>query len=206
MLKSIFENTFDGMRGENKFLRIGVACLVGVLIVQSVGNMRRDDVITIVPPTMAEQGWLSRSESSSTYSEAWVLYVAMMLGNVTPSNATIVKDAIGPILSPEIYQDAMKALDDQIFLIRQDRVSLTFEPEKVLQDALNPSRYYVTGRSVSEGPTGDKVRNNRTYEVEFSVTNYRPRIDWIATYSGAPRTPDVIQREEALQERMDRRE
>ncbi len=201
MLKAAFQNTFDGMRGENKFLRFAVAGLVVLMFAQSCSNATKQEPIAIVPPTMTEKGWVSRTESSSSYSEAWVLYIAMMLGNVTPSNATIIKDALGPLLHPEIYQDVMKVLDDQIFLIRQDRVSLNFEPEKVLRDSTNENRFYVTGRSVSEGPSGEKTRTVRTYEIDFSITNYKPRIDWLATNSGSPRTPDVLQREEAIKER-----
>jgi conjugal transfer pilus assembly protein TraE len=201
MLKEAFEKTFDGMRGENKFLRFAAAALVVLLFAQSCANASKDEPIAIVPPTMTEKGWVSQTESSSSYTDAWVLYVGMMLGNVTPSNASIVKDALGPLLHPEIYQDVMEVLDEQIFLIRQDRVSLSFEPEKVLRDSTNENRFYVTGRSVSEGPTGDKTRTVRTYEIDFSISNYKPRIDWLATYAGSPRTPDVLAREQAMAER-----
>lgn len=205
MLASIFEKTFDGMRGENKFLRLAAAALLVLLFAQACNNANRSEIIAVVPPTMTEKGWLSKTEASSSYTDAWVLYVGMMLGNVTPSNATIVKDALGPILHPEIFQDVMKVLDEQIFLIRQDRVSLSFEPEKVFRDAVNPNRFYVTGRSVSEGPTGEKTRTSRTYEIDFTISDYKPRIEWLTTYTGAPRSPDVIAREQAIQERKDRR-
>lgn len=206
MLNGMFEKTFDGMRGENKFLRMIVAALVVLVLVQSCTNASKDEVITIVPPTLAEQGWVSKTQASSAYTDAWVLYVSMMLGNVTPSNAEIVKEALGPLLHPEIYQNVMKVLDDQIALIRQDRVSMSFEPEKVLRDSTNENRYYITGRSVSEGPTGDKSRTSRTFEIDFAMANYKPRIDWIATYAGSPRTPDVLAREQATKERETRRD
>lgn len=206
MLNGFFEKTFDGMRGENKFLRFIVTALVILVLVQSCANAAKDEIITIVPPTLAEQGWVSKTEASSAYTDAWVLYISMMLGNVTPSNAEIVKEALGPLLHPEIYQNVMKVLDDQITLIRQDRVSMSFEPEKVLSDPTNEKRYYITGRSVSEGPTGDKTRTARTFEIDFAMVNYKPQIDWIATYAGSPRTPDVIAREKATEERKTRRD
>lgn len=206
MLSGFFEKSFDGMRGENKFLRMIVAALVVLVLVQSCSNASKDEIITIVPPTLAEKGWVSASQASGEYSDAWVLYISMMLGNVNPSNATIVKDALGPLLHPEIYQNVMKVLDDQIALIRQDRVSMSFEPEKVLRDSTNENRFYITGRSVSEGSTGDKTRTSRTFEVDFSISNYKPQIDWIATYAGAPRTPDVLAREQATKDRETRRD
>lgn len=92
--------------------------------------MKKDQIITVVPPTLTETAWVSKTQSSSEYTTAWAMYVGMLLGNVTPENATIIKDALGPILHPDIYQSTMEVLDKQIFQIRQDRVTLSFEPQK----------------------------------------------------------------------------
>jgi conjugal transfer pilus assembly protein TraE len=201
MLSSILQNSFDGMRGENKFLRIMVAVLGIGLWVSSCTAMKKDHIVTVVPPTLTEKAWVSKTQSSSDYTEAWALYISMMLGNVTPANATIVKDAIGPILDSDIYQSTMDVLDKQIFQIRQDRVSLSFEPQKVLRDTVNPNRFFVTGRSVTEGPAGDKRRTNRTYEMELVIDNYKPVLSWISTNNGDARTQDVIDRERKKEER-----
>ena len=132
------------------------------------------------------------------------MYVSMLLGNVNPANADVAKDAIGQLLSPDIFQNVMTVMDDQIHKIRQDRVSMTFEPEKILRDGVQSDLFYVTGRSISEGPTGDKTRVNRTYEVRVMMKNYRPSVTWVQTYTGSPRTPDVIEKEKALEERRAR--
>ena len=206
MLKSIFQDTFDGMRGENKFLRIAVLGLMALMVVQFWSTATKEQVVAIVPPTMTEKGWVSETDSSGTYSDAWVLYVAMMLGNVTPDNAEVVKSAIGPILHPEIYQNVMTVLADQIQSIRKDRVSMAFQPDKVLRDSEKRNRFYVTGRAVTEGPTGDKSRTARTYEIELAIKDFKPVIEWISTYAGAPRTSDVLARERAVEERRQRAE
>lgn len=206
MLKSVFEDTFDGMRGENKFLRLSIVALMVLMVVQFWSTASKDEVVAIVPPTMSEKGWVSQTDSSSTYSDAWVLYVAMMLGNVTPDNAEVVKSAIGPILDPEIYQNVMTVLSDQIQSIRKDRVSMAFQPDKVLRDSEKPNLFYVTGRAVTEGPTGEKSRTARTYEVELSIKDFKPVIEWLSTYTGAPRTAAVLARERSAEERRQRAE
>lgn len=206
MLSSYLQNSFDGMRGENKFLRLLVALLGIGLWVSSCTAMKKDHIITVVPPTLTETAWVSKAQSSSEYTEAWALYVGMMLGNVTPANAAIVKEAIGPLLEPDIYQSTMDVLDKQIFQIRQDRVSLSFEPQKVLRDTVNPNRFFVTGRSVTEGPAGDKRRTNRTYEMELIIKNYKPVLSWIGTNTGDARTQDVIDRELKQQQQAEERE
>jgi len=202
MLASNLKNSFDGMRGENKFLRLAVAGLLVANLVSSCSALKKDEIVTLVPPTLTEKTWVSKTQSESKYTEAWALYIATMLGNVTPANASIVKDAIGPILSPDIYQNTMDVLDKQIFQIRQDRVSLSFEPQKVLRDTVNENRFFITGRSVSEGPAGDKRRTNRTYEIELQIKNYKPVLSWIGTNTGDARTQDVIDQERKKAEKM----
>lgn len=204
MLTKYFQQSFDGMRGENKFMRIALLCTVILLFIQHCANQNKEQIITIVPPTMTETGWLSKTSAGSEYTESWAMYVAMLLGNVTPQNAGIVKDSLGSLLAPDLYQDVMAVMDNQIHQIRQDRVSMSFEPDKILRDPDNLNRLYVTGRSTTEGVTGNKVRTNRTYEVDLIIRNYKPVIQWVSTYAGGPRTAEVIARERAIEERQEK--
>ncbi|MCY1311999.1 hypothetical protein D9M70_623780 [compost metagenome] len=59
---------------------------------------------------------------------------------------------------------------------------------------------------MTQGPTGDKRRTNRTYEFELKIRDYKPVIGWLSTNSGDPRTADVIERERAKEEKMMERE
>ncbi|QCT95447.1 pilus assembly protein (plasmid) [Stutzerimonas degradans] len=206
MLLSNLKNSFDGMRGENKFLRMTVAAMTVALIASSCSAMKKDQIITVVPPTMTEQGWVSKTQSSSEYTTAWAMYVAMLVGNVTPENASVIKEAIGPLLHPDIYQSTMEVLDKQIFQIRQDRVSLSFEPQKVLRDSVKENRFFITGNSISEGPAGGKRRSSRTYELDLKIQNYKPVITWLSTNSGDARTQDVIDREAKMEQKLKERE
>lgn len=206
MLLSNLKNSFDGMRGENKFLRMIVAAMAVALVASSCSAMKKDQIITIVPPTLTDKAWVSQTQSSSEYTTAWAMYVGMLLGNVTPANATIIKDALGPILHPDIYQSTMAVLDKQIFQIRQDRVSLSFEPQKVLRDSVKENRFFITGNSISEGPAGGKRRTTRTYEIDLEIKNYKPVITWINTNSGDARTQDVLDREKKMQDKLKERD
>lgn len=194
MLAKNFKESFDTLRGEAKFLRLIVLGLIISNLFASCMAVTKDQVVTVIPPTLIEQSWVSTASAGEEYTSAWAMYIAMLLGNVTPSNANMVKEAIGPILDSSIYQNVMEVLDHQIFLIRQDRVSLNFEAQKVIRDNANPNKFFVVGRSVSEGPIGDKKRQERTYELELKIRNYRPLVSWINTYSGEARTQELLDR------------
>ena len=55
MLLKYFEKSFDGMRGENKFMRIAVAALIILLFAQHCSTSNKSEIITVVPPTLAEK-------------------------------------------------------------------------------------------------------------------------------------------------------
>ena len=77
MLLSNLKNSFDGMRGENKFLRLILFAMTVALIASSCSAMKKDQIITVVPPTLTETAWVSKTQSSSEYTTAWAMYVSV---------------------------------------------------------------------------------------------------------------------------------
>ncbi len=104
MLLKSMSQSFDGMRGENKFLRIAIVALIVSNLFVSCSAINKDEIVTVVPPTMTEKSWVSKTDSSAEYVDAWAMYIAMLLGNVSPENAGVVKEAIGPILAPACWR------------------------------------------------------------------------------------------------------
>ncbi|MFB8832025.1 TraE/TraK family type IV conjugative transfer system protein [Azotobacter sp. CWF10] len=84
MLAKNLKDTFDTLRGEAKFLRMVVLGLIVANLFVSCVAISRDQVVTVVPPTLAEQSWVSKTKAGEEYTEAWAMYIAMLLGNVTP--------------------------------------------------------------------------------------------------------------------------
>ena len=166
----------------------------------------QDPVNTVIPPTMTEQGWIDSNSASDEYTEAWALYVATVVGNVNPSTAGMIRTTLEPLLDNSIYQDVINVVEDQVNQIRQDRVVIKFEPKEVLRERQNLNKFFVVGRSVMTGPNGRPKRSNITYEIEMKIQNYKPTITFLSTYSGRPKTEDVVRREKASNEAKARME
>jgi conjugal transfer pilus assembly protein TraE len=190
------KNSIMGTRTENSFLKKALAGMVLINACLAVAAVSRDTVVSIIPPTMTERGWLDANAASDSYTEAWALYIASVVGNVTPSNAGMIRTSLEPILDESIYQEVINAIESQVSKIRQDRVTLKFEAKQVLREKNNPNKFFVVGRSIMTGPTGRPERQNVTYEVELQIKNYRPVVKYLSTYSGGPKTEDVIRRED----------
>lgn len=185
-----------GTRMENSFLRNAVVGLLVINACLGFALISKDTVVTLVPPTLAEQAWLDSESAAEQYTESWALYIANLVGNVTPASAGMIRKSLEPLLDETIYQDVINAIEAQVSKIRQDRVVLKFEAKEVLREKDNPNKFFVTGRSIMTGPTGRPERQNVTYEVELEIQNYKPVIMNLATYGGGPKTEDVIRRDE----------
>lgn len=205
MLSKFFGNTAAGLKKENATFKVLLYAMVVINGLLTVVALHKESIQTITPPTLVEQAWVDENVASDTYTEAWAMYVALVLGNVTPGTAQMIQKIMDPLLSADIYQDFVNLLQKQVGEIRRDRVTLKFEPRKITREPGKPSLFYVTGRSTMEGPTGKKEREDRTYVVEIRIKRYKPIIEFIETYKGGPRTEVVQSRLDRAQENKERR-
>lgn len=183
---SKYLETFQGAMSENRFSRIAIFGLIVSLMVLAVVALRKDVVVTVQPYTLTEEAWVMQSDASQSYKEAWGLMLATMTGNVTPATLGFVQQRIQPLLSPNIYQSVMEAIELQSLQIRNDRVSMRFEPREVIYEP-KLNIVFVTGDSFMVSPNGESIRDRRTYEYGIDIRNYAPVITHIETYAGRPR-------------------
>jgi conjugal transfer pilus assembly protein TraE len=120
-------------------------------------------------------------------------------GNVTPDNVAFIKERLKPLLSPAIYGDVIDSLEEQSLNIKQDRISIRFEPKFVEYEKVS-DKVFVYGYSFIKGSADDENRQERTYEYRIKIANYAPMIMDLNTYQGKPKTERVLlqlqQREE----------
>ena len=170
----VFLKSWQGTQLENRWQRFLIAVLVLSNLLLAVAAFSRNTVVAIQPPTLSETAEVSRNQATQPYLESWGLYLAELMGNVTPGNVSFIRVAIEPLLSPAVYQQVVDALDIQA------------------------RHVFVTGYSLVSGPSGDEQRQTRTYEFDIDIEQYRPKLSWMDTYEGQARTKRV--REKLTQE------
>lgn len=194
--------SWEGTQNENKWGRLFIAGLLIAVLALTGMLVNKQTIVTIQPFTLHDEAWVTEDESSVGYKEAWGFALAQLFGNVTPANVGFIKDRIERLLSPAIYNDVINVLEMQAQQIRNDRVTIRFEPRFVEYEP-KEQKVFVYGYSFTKGMSSEsEKRTDRTYEFEIAVSNYIPVIDFMDTYEGRPRTEDVLER---LQRREERR-
>lgn len=199
MNTSDFVKTWEGSLTENKWNRIFNGALAAGVLILAYMAFNKDEIVVIKPETLGSEAWITRSEASQSYKESWGLYFAQLTGNITPTNVDFLKDHLKPLLSPKIYSEVIDAMEMQSKSIKEDRVTMRFEPRFVEYEKKS-DKVFVYGYSFVKGSTGKEERSERTYEYRIRIANYAPMIIDLDTYVGKPKTEIVIEQLEKREE------
>lgn len=184
---SQFIESWDNVQAENKFYRFMLLGLVVTNFVSAIAAMRADRTVVLVPPHLNTEVEIARNNAASQLKESWGLYLAELLGNVTPDNTDFIQKAISPLLSSAIYREVINAMTEQANAIRIDNVATSYKPREVLYEP-ETDKVFVTGELTTYGLNNVAEKNKRTYEFKFDLDNYRPRLTRIDVYRDEPRT------------------
>ncbi|MBS9424199.1 TraE/TraK family type IV conjugative transfer system protein [Photorhabdus caribbeanensis] len=184
--------TWEGSQTENKWGRIFQGGLIAIIFLLVIQVFSKETIVTIQPFTLTEEAWVTKNNASQSYKEAWGFAFAQLLGNVTPRTVDFVKERISPLLAPNIYQDVIDVIEIQAQQIKNDRVSMRFEP-RFVEYEIKSDKVFVYGYSYIKGASSNEERSERTYEFVVKIANYAPVLDYIDTYAGKPRTTTVLE-------------
>ena len=180
-------STLKGIKLENQWSRMAIAGLVLSNLLLLAVVLNDNPIITLVPSNMVKEVTLSIDSASPEMHRALGMQVALLLGNVTPQNAKMVKEAVAPMFASSIYSKAMAALDDQILQIKQDKVSTSFTAKTVKYEP-ETGKTFVTGSSTAKGLLSSEGKSyEKTYEFYFVVNNYQLEIAKVTNYRGKPK-------------------
>ena len=186
-----FLKTMEGLKFKENLMTYALIGLVLLVLILGSAVASKDPVVTVVPFTLSTEAEIGYDFASTAYLEAFSLYAALALGNVTPETLSFLRERLTPITSPRIYQQTTKALESQVDEIRDSHVTLYFEPRHVnFEPATN--KFFIHGQSVMEATTGQRERDEKTYEFIWDVLNFMPSLVHIDTYEGPPRTVEYL--------------
>jgi len=173
----------EGAIKENKLNRTALAIQTFVILVLAIGLANKQTTVVLVPPTFAEKSEVSASSASKQTKVMWGMYIAGLLGNITPTSAKALPELVSPHLSPKLWSTTREGLTKQIEEIQKEGLSLSFAPKIARMD---PATGYVivTGDLTIRGLRGQERTETRTYEMDFEVHNYAVTLDHLRVMQG----------------------
>lgn len=196
-----FENSWQGMRLERQIHRFVTPLALFVAAVSVVGWTSRDEIVVMYPPTLTEASRISMNSADEAYKRSWALYAAMMMGNATPATVGFLLQNLEMIFTPSVFQVLRESLADQVDRIKTESLSIGFQPEQAFYEP-ESDRVYVSGMSTIRGPSGDEIKDRRTYEFVIGVNRGIPQVTFFDTYAGNP----VFEKKKAAAEKKAEKE
>ncbi|MET4694407.1 TraE/TraK family type IV conjugative transfer system protein [Endozoicomonas lisbonensis] len=134
--------------------------------------LNRKPAVELSLPFMDRQIGIQSGEASQIYYEWWGLSLAELLGNLNPQNLSFLEARLQSLLSPNLYQQVHETLNQQFQQLREDQVSLSFEPSQIeFDETIREVR--VTGNSaLSSGH--QRLSGQKTFTFQFNLIRYRP--------------------------------
>ena len=134
--------------------------------------LNRKPTVELVLPFMDGHTGIQSGQASQTYYEWWGLSLAELLGNLNPQNLSFVESRLQSLLSASLFQQVHETLNQQFRQLREDEVSLSFEPLQ-LEFNEHTQAIRVTGHStLSSGQ--QRLSGQKTFTFQFHLIRYRP--------------------------------
>lgn len=185
-----------GYHAQGRLLTVMLAVLAVMtlaLATMGVALVRREQIVVIAPPVLDAEVTLGRSSADIGYKRAWALFVAETLGDITPANLTFMRETVERLVDASIYRDVVNRLEAELDKVRRDNLTIAFEPHRILVEQ-DRDRIFVHGISTVRSALGGVERAARTFEMTIAVSNYAPRLTYLTTYPGEPRTAERLAR------------
>lgn len=103
MKLDFFGHNWDLALRNNAVLLATNVFLTLALVVTSFLALTNRERIVLVPPRLDDKMLVAWSNAGAEYYKAFGLFVATLLGNITPSNSKFVADQLSVFINPKLY-------------------------------------------------------------------------------------------------------
>lgn len=166
------------------FLAISVMSSAAALAL-AIKVMDMHERVVIAPPHIAEKMEIAWDSANQEYLKGFGLYLAGLLGNITPKNADFVVESISYFFDPAIYSEArtkLKAMtNDPVF--NDSGVFSYFLPNGIVYEP-ETNKVFVLGDLVMGSAARAPKPSPIVYEFQITISKGRPLVRSINNYSG----------------------
>ncbi len=173
---------WKGALAENFFLR-SVTLLLGVsLVVTTLMLSVKSQRILLVPPQITREFWVERDRVAPEYLEQMGVFVATLVGNLSPGNAEFnVNMLIKHYLDPaRKHPEAVRELLGQAAYIKKNNITQAFFPSSISVVDRGNMKVRVEGSNVVNIGTARVSGERVSYLIRFNARDYKLYVEEFA--------------------------
>ncbi|AIW22720.1 hypothetical protein F0267_01135 [Vibrio coralliilyticus] len=168
---------------------MGIAVVVmAVANIWLVSLVAKKEVTSIVtPPTFTEQISMRGNQVSESYQSMWAMFVAEMIGNISPSRMDIVLQTMQRMIPAKNWDEVKEQMTAQLARLKIRKVEEKFSVKDVTIDPVTKVVWVTGEKETTSIRTGRSVSEMWTFEVRIDSNGVgSPVITHLKQYAGAP--------------------
>lgn len=182
-------------------LMLSAACVIMAVITSfsAITALTRHERIVIVPAGLAGKTAVGWSSADASYYKAFGLFIATLIGNITPHNVKFVADALSPYMSTSVYSNVR----EQMLTLAtsasfKDSASATrFVPASVIYEP-DTHKIFVQGQMLLTSALSSN-NTDLVYEMILDIHDGQPMVTAITSYNGVqPHTEEWLEHEKSI--------
>lgn len=183
-----FLQTWEATKTANLVL-LGAVIVLSLLngyLVLSVSRVKLQR--ELIPPMLDQPVKVGYARADEAYYKSWALYVAELVGNLTPGNSNFVAEALGRLFSSDDAAQVRSSVIAQGEQLRQNGVVMFFKADTITYEP-STGNLYVTGDQREVSPNGTSVSSGTmTYQMHIEMKAGQPVLTELKTYNGPAHT------------------
>ncbi|MBR8043106.1 sex pilus assembly protein TraE [Burkholderia cenocepacia] len=187
-----FKLSWDTTASTARLAMIACACTSVATLGLTIKIMMDHERVILVPPNMTQQAQVGWESASQNYYKSWGLFIATMIGSITPRTAAFTAQQLEPFfdapLWPRVATQILSIADDPNYA--HNGTLNVFTPRAVFWEP-STAKVYITGlldTTAYRNSALPVAELTATYEMRFMMRSGVPKVTYFNSYTGEPRT------------------
>lgn len=184
----LFRKNFDNLVSKNRLYAATVVVLLVIVLMQEWTIATQSTRMVIVPPYLDKAAKVGFSSADKDYYESFGLYVAELVGNLTPGSAPYVAKALGKLFGPGSYNIVKGKVLASAAEEKADGANFSFTAHRTIWQPAT-STVFVEGHLHQINSSGVEVENiPYTFEMRVHIEAGQPVLSSFTDYPGPAHT------------------
>lgn len=196
------KTTWESSIKANTSLSISNLVLAVIALMAVYHALSVKEAIVLTPPRVDEKMVIAWDSANEPYLKSFGLYAAMLVANITVSNATFVADSLSQFVDSSVYPNIRKTIlaTSETRLFKEAAAGTKYSATSIQYEP-STQKVFVIGEASLLTSVGNQGSRPVVYEMVVRIVERRPVIYSLESYEGSfPHTEEWVKDHKAIGE------